>query len=101
MQRSHLLAAASRPAAGGGVVRATPCPTRQARKTRPHRLVSGVFRLCQHSGEKGGEETDPDPVDRGRPGSKGQLVVGGDGLVLSVILAGGQRTRFQSLLGPH
>ncbi len=88
MQRSHLLAAASRLAAGGGVVRATPYPTRQARKTQPHRLVSGVFRLCQHFGEKGGEETGPNPVDRGRPGSKSHLLVGGDGLPLSVILTG-------------
>jgi hypothetical protein len=88
VQRSHLLAAASRLAAGGGVVRATPGPARQARKTRPHRLVSDVFRLCQHSGERGGEETGPNPVDRGRPGSKRHLLVGGDGLVLSVILTG-------------
>ena len=88
MQRSRLLAATSRLAAGGGVARAAPCPTRQARKARPHRLVSGVVGLCQRSGEKGGEETDPNPLDRGRPGSKRRLLVDGDGLPLSVVLTG-------------
>jgi transposase len=86
VQRSHLLAAASRPAEGGGVARAAPRPPRQARKTRPDRLVSGIVGLCQRSGEKGGEETGPNPVDRGRPGSKRHLLV--DGLPLSVILTG-------------
>ena len=47
-----------------------------------------MFRLFQHSGERGGEETGPNPVDRGRPGSKRHLLVGGDGLPLSVILTG-------------
>jgi mannose-6-phosphate isomerase-like protein (cupin superfamily) len=88
LQRSHLLAAASRLAEGRGVARAASRPPRQARKTRPHRLVSGIVGLCQLSGEKGGEETGPNPVDRGRPGSKRHLLVDGDGLPLSVILTG-------------
>jgi transposase len=68
------------------VASASPCPARQARKTRPHRLVSGVVRLCLRSGEKGAEQTGPNPVDRGRPGSKRRLLVDGEGLPLSVIL---------------
>ncbi len=88
MQRSHLLAAASRLAEGGGVARAAPCPARQARTARLHRLVSGIVGLCQRSGEKGGKETGPNPVDRGRPGSKRHLLVDGDSLPLSVILTG-------------
>ena len=88
MQRGHLLAATSRLATGGGVAHAASCPARQAWKTRPHRLVSGVVGLCRRFGEKGGEETGPNPVDRGRPGSKRHLLVDGDGLPLSVILTG-------------
>jgi hypothetical protein len=38
-ERSDLLAQASRLAASGRVARTPPYPTRQARKTRPHRLV--------------------------------------------------------------
>jgi len=70
------------------VARAAPLPARQARKTRPHRLVSGIVGLCQCSGEKGGEATGANPVDRGRPGSERHLLVDGDGLPLSVVLTG-------------
>jgi IS5 family transposase len=37
---------------------------------------------------KGGEETGPNPVDRGRPGSKRHLIVDGEGMPLSEALTG-------------
>ena len=54
------------------------------------RLVSGVVGLGEHTGEKGGEKTGPNPVDRGRPGSKRHLLVDGSGTPLAVALTGAQ-----------
>jgi transposase len=39
------------------------------------------------SGPKGGEQTGPNPVDRGKPGSKYHLVVDGNGIPLAVRLS--------------
>jgi len=43
------------------------------------------------SGEKGGSETGPSPVDRARNGSKHHLLVDGSGLPLAWSLTGGNR----------
>jgi hypothetical protein len=43
-----------------------------------------------HAGQKGGEKTGPNPVDRGRPGSKRHLLVDGNGTPLVAVLTGAQ-----------
>jgi hypothetical protein len=67
-----------------------PPETRQARGTRSHRLVSGVVGLGERSGEKGGEKTYLNPVDRGRPGSKRHLLVDRSGVPLAWVLTSAQ-----------
>jgi transposase len=49
-------------------------------------------RGCQpRAGEKGGSETGPSPVDRGRAGSKHHLLVDASGIPLAYALTGGNR----------
>ena len=52
--------------------------------------MQGVRGLGEHTGEKGGEQTGPDPADRGRPGSKRHLIVDGGGIPLAAELTGAQ-----------
>ncbi|WP_435878762.1 IS5 family transposase [Streptomyces klenkii] len=47
---------------------------------------------------KGGRETGPSPVDRGRPGSKHHLITDGHGTPLALILTGGNRNDITQLL---
>jgi transposase len=63
---------------------------RSARTSGPHRLVQGVGGLGYHAGQKGGEKTGPNPVDRGRPGSKRHLLVDENGTPLVAVLTGAQ-----------
>ena len=43
-----------------------------------------MYRLQSCTGQKGGEETGPSPVDRGKPGSKHHLAVDCNGIPLTV-----------------
>ncbi len=54
-------------------------------------MVSRGHRRQPHPGEKGGSETGPSPVDRGRRGSKHHLLVDGNGTPLAWALTGGNR----------
>ncbi len=50
------------------------------------------------AGEKGGSETGPSPVDRGRAGSKHHLLVDAGGLPLAWTLTGGNRNDVTQLI---
>ena len=63
---------------------------RSARTSGPHKLVQGVGGLGQHAGQKGGEKTGSNPVDRGRPGSKRYPLVDGYGTPLVAVLTEAQ-----------
>src|SRR5215211_966618 len=86
-QRGHLLAAAARLAAGRGLAPLAHRALGAARGRRPARLEPREPRLGQPSGQKGGEETGPNPVDRGKPGSKRHLLVDRRGAPLAVWLS--------------
>ena len=60
---------------------------RQSGPRRTHRLVESLGRLCQYPGEKGGEATGPNPVDRGRAGTKHHLLVDRWGLPLAATIS--------------
>jgi len=59
---------------------------------------AGRGRLKPGPGKKGGAETGPSPVDRGRPGSKHHLLVDGSGLPLAWRLGAGNRNDILQLL---
>lgn len=46
-------------------------------------MVASLTGLLQRSGQKGGEDTGPNPVDRGRPGTKHHLLVDRRGIPLA------------------
>jgi transposase len=50
-------------------------------------LEPGERGLAERAGQKGGEQTGPNPVDRGKPGSKYHLVVDRTGIPLAVRLS--------------
>jgi transposase len=54
-------------------------------------MVAGGRRLQPCAGEKGGSETGPSPVDRGRNGSKHHLLVDATGIPLAWTLTSGNR----------
>ena len=54
-------------------------------------MVAGDRRLQPRASEKGGSQTGPSPVDRGRRGSKQHLLVDGGGIPLAWTLTGGNR----------
>ncbi len=56
----------------------------------------GGFKSC--AGEKGGSETGPSPVDRGRKGSKHHLLVDATGIPLAWTLTGGNRNDVTQLI---
>ena len=57
-----------------------------ARRRGRRRLVTGERGLAQRAGQKGGELTGRNPVDRGKLGSKYHLVVDRNGIPLAVRL---------------
>ena len=61
-------------------------------------MVAGDRRLESDPGEKGGSQTGPSPVDRGRPGSKHHLLVDGSGLPLAYSLTGSNRNDVTQLI---
>ena len=81
-----MLASSTRLAENWRVVADTLHPAGPSRQGRLDRLVKGQSRLCQHPCEKGGEKNGPNPLDRGRPGSKRHLVTDASGGPLTVVL---------------
>jgi len=61
-------------------------------------VVAGDRRLQSGAGEKGGSETGPSPVDRGRPGSKHHLLVDATGIPLAFSVTGGNRNDVTQLI---
>jgi transposase len=61
-------------------------------------VVAGGRRLEPDPSQKGGSETGPSPVDRGRPGSKHHLLVDASGIPLAWSLTGGNRNDVTQLI---
>jgi transposase len=61
-------------------------------------VVAGGGRLQSRAGEKGGSETGPSPVDRGRNGSKHHLLVDATGIPLAWTVTGGNRNDVTQLV---
>ena len=61
-------------------------------------MVAGGRGLESCAGEKGGSETGPSPVDRGRKGSKHHLIVDGSGLPLAWRLSAANRNECTLLI---
>jgi transposase len=61
-------------------------------------VVAGDRRCQPCAGEKGGSETGPSPVDRGRCGSKHHLLVDAHGTPLAWSLTGGNRNDVTQLI---
>jgi transposase len=61
-------------------------------------VVASGRRLEPDPGEKGGSETGPSPVDRGRAGSKHHVLTDGHGLPLAWALTGGNRNDVTQLI---
>jgi transposase len=61
-------------------------------------MVAGRRRFQSCAGKKGGSETGPSPVDRGRAGSKHHLLVDASGLPLAWTLTGGNRNDVTQLI---
>ena len=86
-----LLAAAAGLASGRGVGPAAPRPARTARSSRRARLVSRFAGRRIHRSKKGGDETGPNPTDRGRAGTKRHCVTDRRGTPLGLTLTGANR----------
>lgn len=61
-------------------------------------MVTSDRRLQPRAGEKGGSQTGPSPVDRGRAGSKHHILVDATGLPLAWTLTGGNRNDVTQLI---
>ena len=61
-------------------------------------MVARDRRLEPDTGEKGGSETGPSPVDRGRPGCKHHLLVDATGIPLAFSVTGGNRNDVTQLI---
>ena len=61
-------------------------------------MVAGGGRWQPRAGEKGGSETGPSPVDRGRSGSKHHLLVDATGIPLAFSVTGGTRNDVTQLI---
>jgi transposase len=61
-------------------------------------VVAGAGRLEPDPSQKGGSQTGPSPVDRGRPGSKHHLLVDAGGIPLAWSLTGSNRNDVEQLL---
>jgi transposase len=61
-------------------------------------VVARGRRFQSRAGEKGGSETGPSPVDRGRNGSKHHLLVDATGIPLAWTLTGGNRNDVTQLI---
>ena len=82
-----MLAAAPRLAGGRRVGAPPPADSQLAGRGAGHRLDPREHRQPGRAGQKGGEATGPNPVDRGKRGSKYHLVVDRNGIPLAVTLS--------------
>lgn len=72
---------------GRAVDEAPPGRARPARRCRRDRLVPRHRRRREPAGQKGGSLTGPNPVDRGKPGSKIHILTDRAGLPLSLAIS--------------
>jgi transposase len=86
-QRDDLLATAARLAGSGRLGEVAHQAAQLARGCSRHRLVASQRGQPQCSRQKGGAQTGPNPVDRGKPGSKYHLVVDRNGVPLALRLS--------------
>jgi transposase len=99
--RDDVLAAPVRVGAGRRVAPDPPGDPGAPRGRRADRLEPSEPGQRECPGKKGGEETGPNPTDRGKPGSKRHLVVDRNGLPLTVYLTAANvhdSTVFEDLL---
>jgi transposase len=86
-----VLAAAARLAGGRRLGAPAPGAAGAPGRRGPARPGPGLARQRERGGEKGGAATDPNPTDRGRPGTKRHLVVDAGGTPLGLSLSGADR----------
>jgi transposase len=86
-QRRHLLAPPARLASGRRLGEAARQAAEPAGRRGRRRLVAGKRGQPQRPGQKGGDATGPNPIDRGKAGSKYHLVVDRHGIPLAVRLS--------------
>ncbi|CCC97364.1 transposase (fragment), partial [Azospirillum baldaniorum] len=86
-----LLAASARVASGRGMGATASRAARPARLCQRHQLGSGGGGQRQRSSKKGGEETGPNPTDRGKPGSKRHILVDANGIPLALKISPANR----------
>src|SRR6266508_20682 len=96
--RDDGLASAAGLAGSGCVGAAARAAFGRVARRRRDRLVAGDRRLQSRAGEKGGSQTGPSPVDRGRRGRKHHLLVEAGGVPLAWTLTGGNRNDVTQLL---
>src|SRR5262245_56553491 len=84
--RDDLLAQTSRLAGGWRVAEAPHGASGRARRRRKDRLAAGCDRYPGRGGKKGGEQTGPNPTDRGKTGTKRHLMVDATGIPLALKL---------------
>ncbi len=88
MRQWHdLLAPVTRLAAGWSLATIAPGTFATAPGCWADRLGAGVTGLSQRAGSRGGEQTGPNPTDRGKLGSKRHIVVDRNGIPLAVLLS--------------
>lgn len=85
---------------GRGMGQAPPPGPRRTRCPRPPGLVPLCDRLGEHAGPEKGDLTNPNPVDRGKYGSKIHLITERTGLPLSVGISGANVHDSQALIPP-
>jgi transposase len=86
-----VLAPLARLAGSGRLGTPPPGTARPPGGSRPDRLAPGQPGQRQHPGQKGGEQTGPNPTDKGKPGSKRHLIVDGGGIPLAILLGPANR----------
>ncbi|MDQ3221999.1 MAG: IS5 family transposase [Gemmatimonadota bacterium] len=74
-----------------GVWDVAPRAPRSPRGRRPDRLEPGESGQCQHSSQKGGDLTGPNPTDRGKPGTKRHILTERGGLPLAKLRTAANR----------
>ncbi|MEU7908590.1 transposase [Actinoplanes sp. NPDC049118] len=75
-----------------------PATAARARRDREDRLVAGRGRRDQRTRAKGGELAGPNPVDRGKPGSKIHVSCDRTGIPLTVLISAANTHDSQLLL---
>lgn len=100
-QWHELLASPAGVAASGCLGTAAPCVAGTFAAVRPDRLEPGKHRWGKCCQPPGGQETGPNPTDRGKSGSKRHLIVDRRGVPLVLMVSGANRhdsTLFEPLV---